>query len=531
MRTQLKSLRSLFAATLLATASTAALAADPIPLSIFVSPEGLFGEVSGDTYSYKLIGDATGVRFDITQGIFENEAEKLSTIFASGDLPDIISLRSEKWVDDLGPRGLFVALDEYIAAGKMPNLQAQMEKRGLSLEEITSSDGHIYRAPQFLDILFIPRALLVRADLLQECGIIADKNNPGPGDVIKTPDDLYNALACEKEKLGGPVIAAREGYSGFLPKWANWFGTSVNQYHNPATNTFEYGPLMGRYRAMTEFFARLYADGILNPDYATLTDAEWSAIHDSGKGGAALENIGWNYNRLRDKGIDPGKDFFVQSLTIDGERIQWPWPSQIRDSAVLVISAKSSPEEIEAAVRVIDFLYSDEGVQLPWYGQQGIDWQVGPDGKNCFTGNILFRPHAHGYCDGKVPETTRTFITESLLDANPLYRVYGYGWKGSWSGVDNPDIAPNRWNEVLGQFEQGGSMTNPTPRIALNQDEVGIVAQVGTALDTYVMEETQRFIEGTRPLNDEEWAAFQAEVEGFGAQQVVDVYNAALARQ
>ncbi len=527
--------RHLLAASLLTAAawSMPALAADPVPLSLFVSPEGLFGDVNGDTYSYKLIGEATGVKFDITRGVFESEDDKLGTVLASGDLPNVISMRDSKWVDDLGPKGLFVRLDDYINAGKMPNLKAQMEKRGVPWQDITSADGHIYMAPQFSDVEFVKPAMLMRADLLQACGYVADKNNPVLTKPITTPDDLVTAFQCLQKQLGGgPVIAARDGLANFLPGWAAWFGSSLDVYYNPDSKQFEYGPLSNRYRAMLQFFNTLYQQKILNPDYATLTDAEWSAIHDAGKAGAALENIGWNYERLGAKGIDPGKDFFLQSLTIDGQRIKWPWPSPRSSGQVLVISASSSQEQIDAAVKMIDYLYSDEGAQLVWYGKEGTDWKVKADGTACFTGTILFRPWAHGYCDGQVPDKSKpTFVQDSLLDGNPLYRIYGYGWKTKWPGVDNPDVAPNRWNEVLKQFQDGGSMTDPIPAAVLNQDEVSTVAQYGTPLDTYVSEETQKFIEGTRPLNDDEWAKFTQQVKDLGAQQVVDAYNAALSRR
>lgn len=509
----------------------AAHAADPVPLDIFVSPEGLFGDITGDTYSYKLVGDAVGVKFNVIRGDFDHEDDKLSTIFASGNLPNIISIRSNKYVDDLGPRGLFVRLDDYINAGKMPHLKALMDARHVPWSDITSSDGHIYEAPQFSDVQFFNPALLMRADLAQECGVIKDKNNPGPGSVISTVDQLHAAFACEKDKLGGPVIAGRDGFANILPKWAAWFGSSINQYYNPATKTYEYGPLMARFRTMVDFFATLRGEGILNPDYATLTDAEWSAIHDAGKAGAALENAGWNYNRLRDKGIDPGKDFFVQSLTIGGERIQWPAPADIADGSVLVISAKSSQEQIDAAVKLIDFLYSDDGAQLIWYGKEGVDWKVGADGKACFLGTWLYRKNAHGYCDGKIPDTATSFISASLLDGNPLYRIYGYGWKGKWSGVDNPDVAPDRWNEVISQFTSAGSLTSPNPRIKLTPDEISDAAQTGTPLDTFVVEEVQKMVDAGKPTTDDQWKAFTDQVSSMGAQQVVDIYNAALARK
>src|SRR6185436_8404549 len=122
------------------------------------------------------------------------------------------------------------------------------------------------------------------------------------------------------------------------------------------------------------------------------------------------------------------------------------------------------------AVRMVDYLYSEAGAQQIAYGQEGVDWQDGTDGKACFLGTILYRPHAHGYCSDQVPEGVPSFIEKCLLDCNTLYRIAGYGWQDKWSGVDNPDVAPDRWNEVVSQFVDGGSLTDPVPVVALNQD-------------------------------------------------------------
>ncbi len=519
-----------------ACAPQAALAPDAatgsVTVSVFTSPEGMFGDITGDTYSYKLIAEATGINLEITRGVLEQEDEKLGTLFASGDVPDVIQMVNKKWVNEYGSKGLFAPLDTYIDSGKMPNFKDQMEKRKIPWGDITSGDGHIYQAPMFDDIRWVTPALLMRADLLQNCGIIADKNNPGPPNVIATVDDLKNAFQCLKKELNGEtVIGNRNGFQAMLKQMSTWFGTSYNQYYNPVTKTYEYGPLMARYRVMVEFFNWLYTEKMLHPDYATQTDAEMSALHDSGVLGAALQNIGWNYDRLRGKGIDPGKDFFVQSLTIDGEKVLWSTPTQLAGWNAIVVSASSSPEKIDAAIRLIDFLYSDKGAELAYYGKEGVEWKVGDNGKACFLGTILYRKHTHSYCDQKIPENAPSFIQYSLLGGNLLMRINSYGWMDKWPGVDNPDTWPNRWGEVYSQFTGGGSMADTFPVISLTDDENGVIAQVGTPLETYVTEETQKFVEGGRPLTDAEWSAFTDKIKELEAQKVVDVYNAALSRK
>jgi hypothetical protein len=66
--------------------------------------------------------------------------------------------------------------------------------------------------------------------------------------------------------------------------------------------------------------------------------------------------------------------------------------------------------------------------------------------------------------------------------------------------------------------------------LTFNTEELETQGELLPPLQTYILEETQKFIEGLRPLNDDEWATFTARIEELGGTQVADISNAALAR-
>ena len=129
---------------------------EAVELELMIAPEGVFGDLTPDTYSMVLLAERTGFNFAFRQVPREFLGERIATTLASGDLPDIMQLgvpadSTASPMDiahEFGPQGLFVALNEYIDAGMMPNLAAEMARQPDMLQAMTSPDGNIYAVPQ-----------------------------------------------------------------------------------------------------------------------------------------------------------------------------------------------------------------------------------------------------------------------------------------------------------------------------------------------------------------------------------------------
>ena len=80
-----------------------------------------------------------------------------------------------------------------------------------------------------------------------------------------------------------------------------------------------------------------------------------------------------------------------------------------------MISGSSSQAEIEAAVWLIDYLFSTEGRFLIYQGKEGVDWTYRADGTKCYTDTIQRHPSykEKHYCAGR----------DSRVPAGPDQRI------------------------------------------------------------------------------------------------------------
>ena len=158
-----------------------------------IAPEGVFGDITPETYSMQLLADRTGFNYAFRQIPREFLGERIATTLASGDLPDIMQLglpadstgTPMDIAHEFGPQGLFASLTPYIEAGDMPNLVAEMERQPDMEKLMTSPDGNIYAVPQVRRLRQLRPWLQLRADLIEQCGIIEDRWN-GNWDAILT---------------------------------------------------------------------------------------------------------------------------------------------------------------------------------------------------------------------------------------------------------------------------------------------------------------------------------------------------------
>ena len=147
---------------------------------------------------------------------------------------------------------------------------------------------------------------------------------------------------------------------------------------------------MDRFRTMVEFMNWMWENGVLHPEYATMSDPGLGgagARHLRGRSHSREHGLALLFVRRQMPGIDQGKFYPVMSLTVDGEKILWPAPSNVWLGNPLVISGSSSQAEIEASVWLIDYLFSTEGRFLIYQGKEGVDWTYRADGTKCLYGH------------------------------------------------------------------------------------------------------------------------------------------------
>ena len=455
---------------------------------------------SPDTYVINEFSKIMGA--DISLLIGDNQ--KYKTLVASGDIPDLIfqnQTRAEAM--EFGTAGVLFPLDTKFA--QMPNLNTWRQKYSAYDAVMTATDGHQYGTPQmtqFERIRFGP----VISYKVRELGVDPEKD-------IQTFDDLYNVLSQFKrnDPSSTPWVSrARLNNYGMF----NMFGTDPSIYQNPNTGKYAFGPMEDTYRDMVQFLSRAWAGGLMHPDFFSMGEDPWREALISGQGYFTVDVYGqasWFGGDTEDRST-----WWIPMLApeING-RSYWSTYQEppVQDSNQWSIGAKSAV--VDNALKLIDYLYSDDGVMLIYFGRLGETAEIAPD----------------GYAQHVFPAGTSAEAQGAWVWEQGFHQFRGNLWHTMWE--KNPrragSVQAADFDREADQFFlDHNSARPPQPVITFNNDELDVVKQLQVDLDTIASEAIVQFVTGIRPMS--EWNQFTAELNRAGVDQLVSTYEGAYAR-
>lgn len=338
----------------------------------------------------KAIEEKTGVRL-IAETIVSSEREKLSTVFMSGDVPDITN--APHWstnpggegelILQAGVDGLLLDLKPYVET--YPNIWQAMNK-GVS-ETYKARDifnpkyeGAIYVMPTQTgrtgaDIHNWAYNIWVREDILKDLGYAqAD---------INTEDKLYELLTKIKEGSytdinGLPVIPSgtwHEGWS-YSDLLSGFSDRSVTGWHVDEEGKVVNDIFLPYWEERIKFMRKLTSEGLFDKEAFTQTDTV--AQEKAATGRVAVLNAHYPHvNGFFKANLYPTNPEmkYVPVGPMQNDKGETPKnytrPGR-SGSPVVFLSAEI--EEPERALNYLDFLNSDEGILLGMYGIEGTHY-------------------------------------------------------------------------------------------------------------------------------------------------------------
>lgn len=339
----------------------------------------------------KEIKAKTGVTINI-KGIDSNETEKLNLMFASGDIPDLVN--APYWgttsgegqaIKKAAAEGLIMPLEDKL--DKYPNVKKLMTvgvapdfaKYDLNAPEYK---GHSYIIPQQTprsdaDITDWAYNVFVRQDILKATGV--DNSS------IDTSDKLLAFMQKVKDGNfkdvnGKPVIVAGTfsngwDYNSFLKSFNIDAISDFRQLADGTVTSWEFDPLNN---SKALWMRKAISTGLFDPE--SLTQADAVAKEKLATGRVAL--VGCHYPSLR--------DFMNSTLYMAHPEMQYVPVGPLKDAAGLAnhqlekhgrsgfpamfISKQS--KNADAVLRVLDFMNSDAGIKLAYFGVEGKDYTM-----------------------------------------------------------------------------------------------------------------------------------------------------------
>ncbi|WP_214628212.1 hypothetical protein [Paenibacillus agaridevorans] len=329
-----------------------------------------------------------GVKLEfVNTGGNQDEAnQRLSTLIATNDLPDLIITGDMNINKLMLKNGMIAPLDELIAQHG-PDLTANV-KEGLDYSKLMYSEGQdgLYFIPGLIgDESFYPMGydlvFQLRGDLLEQSGL---------GE-LKSLEDLL-AFGKKAQELEPTNAEGQKTYLTGIPfaDAGGWDYVDWNTSHNDGfagVGGFNYldiekNELVPRFtdannsfwKAMS-FWNKAYHQGLLDPESATMKAQQ---VQDKGKAlryhlGLANWQIGWPNDVIRGN-KDEVKGFIPTLLDAKANNTFFRFSSPVGNNMLWSI-AKGSDKK-EAVMKFMNFASSWDGVELMWNGPEGELWNM-----------------------------------------------------------------------------------------------------------------------------------------------------------
>lgn len=428
---------------------------------------------------------------------------KFSYLLASGNLPDIFL---NNWLQYPGgpekaiEQGYILPLNDVIDR-YAPNFKRMLEQHP-EIDKMVKTDSGIYYAFPFIrsETERVYGGPIVRKDWLDELGLA----------IPTTIDEWHEMLKAFKEKKGAaaPVtfrtLFLGERTAGF----AGAFGVMGNFYVKGGKVT--YGYMEPGYRDYLATMSQWYKEGLIDKDFAVLDLETVDKKMTSGTSGAT---IGWHsyiekYNLTS------------QSNGSEARYIAAPYPTLIEgaipefgqlDNAYAGTSSaaiKATTNHLEAAVRWLDYAYSEEGSMLNTYGIEGVTYTM-KDGVPEYTDLVVKNPE--GLSSDQVMLQYAHQTNFPMIQRNAQLE-----WK-----FEETNQAPEVWRNTKHENYLLPPIT-PTP------EEANELSALMSGISEYVNEAELRIILGVDPITA--YDGMVKQLRQLGIERVLEIKQEAYER-
>jgi len=470
---------------------------EPVTISIMV-PQG--NELFKDDWKvWEYMREATGADIDMIVNVTDS-ATKIAVAFASQEaMPDLVAFDSKSGADDYAAQGALVAIDDW--EDQMPNYKAFWEKidpaeREEIMRRRRSADGKNYYPPRYgREMVNGVKTWIYREDIFEKHGLEQPKTYDEMYDVAKKLKELYPdsyPISCENFYAH---IATTLG-----PQWKPYF--EYSEYYDFKNDEWHFGAGEDTMLEMVKVFKRFYEEGLINPDFISTSTREFGELVTSGRTfifPGFFNRISMYMNAMA--GIDD--TFSLAPMTPPVANTETGTPlitNYCSDAYGFVIPNNGDEKRIANTIKFMDWLYSDEAVELMSWGKEGDTYEVVDGKKKFILGEGEDVGNKYGF---------QTYGAGLVFDPEAVLEIF------TDDSVTADDFVTMRAN-IEEEY-------NPKRWLAFTDDENDKRYELLTALTVYAQEMTSKFMLGQKPLS--EWDSYVETLNEMGIEELLGIYK------
>ncbi|WP_394194256.1 extracellular solute-binding protein [Microbacterium foliorum] len=461
--------------------------------------------------------------------------EKRQISLASGDYPDAYFL--VPWVDGFsrneilkyGQQGVLVPLEDLIDE-YAPNLAERFEEKPDWKQSVTAPDGHIYAITQWSECFHCsyPSKLWMNTTWLDALGL----------EQPTTTEELRTVLRAFKD--GDPN---GNGAADEVPL----SGSASEPIINYLMNAFTYAPVGGpssppplvldgdevalnatsdSWRAGLEYITSLAQEGLLDTGAFTQNGDALKALGDSGDAqilGSAVTLHPYVFvSADSPDGRDKNYDAVAPIAGPDGTQLA-TWRSPVNPVGTFALTNKSSEDERIEAIKLLDYLATDEGQIRASMGPEGEAWVPAVDGDLALDPELepTFRPITYDETSNAAWRSMSQYwdsleFRNAQVVPEDIYTPDGYERRLLYATQEYEPFQPDE------------SVIFPIEKLWPDLETSAELAELQTNIATYITQAQAEFVTGQRDITDDgAWDAYVDDIEGLGLARYLELLQTA----
>jgi len=494
---------------------------EPLTLSVIYPKETIHGDFDGMFYM-KAVEELTNIKLDVQAVEKQGWNEKVGLLFASGDYGDIF-LSGISFTDaaSYGQAGMLLPMEgllEQYAPNAMRILDELLPE---SRRNVTADDGHIYAMPAYDDT---PRDMLMNYTQMIN---VEWMNSVGIKEIPSNTEDMYNLLRAFKikdpngngkeDEIPYSKVYDGEGVDPFICA----FGY-VNLRHDIIDGKYVYVPKEENFRHYLEYMHRLYSEGLIDQEMFTQKDEDYLA-----KRTEKLIGMG---DSLQDPLTDEEYAATIKTLppmTSEYNSVKMtPGRFQEVNSFSMCLTDKCDEEKQIAAIKLLDYFYSQEGTYLIKCGPEAGVWGDMIDGgyirHENEDGTVSYELQ---YDREKYNDSYYNFRIDNGLMNMPFFYTNAHAQVIIGGDAKNKRVTEGVYEANLLEARRVGYPSTVT----FTEDEQDILATF-VLMDNFVDQMVAKFVTGEETLNDENWNAYVERLESMDLQTLLKTRQGAYDR-
>ncbi|OBZ12702.1 MULTISPECIES: ABC transporter substrate-binding protein [Bacillales] len=456
--------------------------------------------------------------------------DRKQLMLASGDYPEVIlhgNLTREEQMK-YGKQGVFIPLNDLIEK-YAPTIKKALADIPYMKSSITAPDGNIYALPQINECYHCDNGLKlwINKAWLDKLGL----------QLPTTTDEFYEVLKAFKEQDPNgngkkdelPLTGSDEMWAGNVSAFLmNAF--IVDDYTEKNAGTFlsvkdgkvDFTANKEEWKQGLAYLNKLYKEGLIDPAAFTQNaDAIQQLANretDNIMGAATTALISYAYNMTD---AQPRHKDYVTLPPLKGPNgVQQTLNFAGISKSQFAITNKATEEQQIAAIRLADYLYTEEAIVLQESGPENKGWRKAAEGELDLDGKQAKY--------SVIQQEKKQTHNDGWEQIGPSLRTYEY--RSSWMAIQDPLAEGGygtRLNTESKKYEPFHSKEMYPNGVFIAQEDAEIAAQLKTTIVDYTKSNMAQFITGSKDIS-KEWDAYVKGFDGLQLGQYIDIYQKAL---